>query len=229
MAISFLPVPGFLRADLPSIFRREFLGKVPNQDLVITGGGGGNESHSSPRSMRTIAMLVFVASESMLFLSLAAAFYFARFNYPEWPPVGQPRLSLGLAVLNSLLLLTSGWTMVQALASVRRGRLRRLQRELLQTFALGLAFLLLQGVEWLRAATFGLPFAGNLYGASFYVLVGGHGLHVLGAVIALGIVCRRALQGKYSRQRCDGLQACGIYWLFVVAVWPLLFAVLYVA
>ena len=66
-----------------------------------------------------------------------------------------------------------------------------------------------------------------MYGATFYVLIGCHALHVLAAVVWLAIVLFRARRGKYSQERYTGIETCSMYWYYVGAVWLVLFPLVY--
>ena len=92
---------------------------------------------------------------------------------------------------------------------------------------LGGIFLVIQGFEWLRLIHFGLTLSSSVYGGLFYTLIGFHGLHVAGALIWLLVVFVQAKQKRFSKERHVGLQICGMYWTFVVALWPLLYGLVY--
>jgi heme/copper-type cytochrome/quinol oxidase subunit 3 len=92
---------------------------------------------------------------------------------------------------------------------------------------LGGVFLAIQGFEWMRLIHFGLTLSSSVYGGLFYTLIGCHGLHVVGALIWLLIVFGLAKRGRYTREHHVGLQTCGMYWTFVVALWPVLYGVVY--
>jgi heme/copper-type cytochrome/quinol oxidase subunit 3 len=66
-----------------------------------------------------------------------------------------------------------------------------------------------------------------MYGATFYTLIGCHGLHVLAAVLWLGIVLLQARRGKFSPQHLIGVEICAMYWYYVGAVWVVLFPLVY--
>jgi heme/copper-type cytochrome/quinol oxidase subunit 3 len=85
----------------------------------------------------------------------------------------------------------------------------------------------LQGYEWIQLVRFGLTMTSGVYGATFYTLIGCHGLHVLGAVVWLLTVLVRTLQGHYGATRYVGLALCGMYWYYVVALWPVLYYLVY--
>ncbi|MDE2727774.1 MAG: cytochrome c oxidase subunit 3 [Gemmatimonadota bacterium] len=198
------------------------------------GGGDGDDGPpgsplAAPAVMGTnvLGMLVFIASEAVLFLTLIVTFAIVRSGYPEWPPSDQPRLPVLMSLFNTLVLLGSGAAMYGAWRSIRRG-LGLSSRRLLNTAALlGILFLVVQGVEWVRLIDFGLTVTQNIYGAVFYVMIGMHALHVFIAVLGLLYVSRRFGKGAYTREAHDGLTMGGMFWGFVVLVWPLLFVFVY--
>ncbi len=175
----------------------------------------------------TLAMALFLATEVMFFAGLVSAFLVLRAEALVWPPTGQPRLPVGITGLNTAVLLASGWTMQRSLVALRGHG--RPGRWLDATAALGSLFLLLQGTEWVRLVGFGLTTTSSLYGGIFYTLVGAHALHVLAALVALLFVAARARRGRYLPDEPGGLELCRMYWLFVVAVWPVLYVLVYLS
>ncbi len=195
--------------------------------------GGGDEPSGSPApgpsgiGTNVLGMLVFIASEAVLFLTLIVTFAVVRAGYPEWPPADQPRLPLTISLVNTLVLLGSGSAMFGALRFMRRGWVRSSARLLTTATLLGILFLVVQGVEWVRLVGFGLTVTENLYGAIFYILIGMHALHVFVAVLGLLYLVRGMRRGSYSREDHDGLTMGGMFWGFVVLVWPGLFLFVY--
>lgn len=163
----------------------------------------------------------------MFFAGLIGAFIVFRVGSPIWPPPFQPRLPVGITGANTVILVLSAVTMHLALRSVRQGVLGRVIRWLAVTAILGGVFLVIQGYEWVRLIHFGLTVSSSVYGGLFYMLIGFHGLHVLGALIWLLTVFVRAQRGRYSNEQHVGLQICAMYWTFVVALWPLLYGLVY--
>src|SRR3970282_1415886 len=96
----------------------------------------------------------------------------------------------------------------------------RLTQWLVATALLGVVFLCIQGYEWIRLVQFGLKVSSSVYGATFYTLIGCHGLHVLGAGMWLMGVSMRAHGGRYTAQRHTGVELWAMYWTFVVSFWP---------
>ena len=174
-----------------------------------------------------LGMLMLLGGEIMFFGGLVIAFLQLRLEAPAWPPVGQPRLPVGLTALNTLVLLSSSWTLVRALRMVRAGDRAGLVRWLGWTWGLGVLFLIIQGVEWTRLVGFGLRVSSGIYGATFYTLIGVHGAHVLGAVAWLGGMLWLARRGRFTPERHVPLDCCAIYWHFVVALWPVLYVLVY--
>jgi heme/copper-type cytochrome/quinol oxidase subunit 3 len=173
-----------------------------------------------------LAVLMFLGAEAMFFAGLIGAFIVFRVGAPVWPPPFQPRLPVGLTGLNTLILLSSAVTMHLGLKAVRAGK-PGVSRLLGLSAVLGAVFLAIQGYEWLRLIQFGLTVSSSVYGGLFYTLIGFHGLHVAGALIWLVVVCVQAKKGRFSKQRHTGLQICVMYWTFVVALWPLLYVLVY--
>ena len=174
-----------------------------------------------------LGMVVFLAFEAMFFVGLIGAFLVFRLGSPLWPPVGQPRLPLLVTWVNTLTLLFSGYTMRSALRANRAGDGQGLTAALSGTALLGTIFLVVQGSEWIRLIQHGLTLSAGIYGATFYTLIGCHGVHVLGALIWLLIVRLRSLGNRFSGRNQMGVELCGMYWYFVVALWPILFMLVY--
>ena len=174
-----------------------------------------------------LGMLVFLGAEAMFFTGLIGAFLVFRLGSLTWPPAGQPRLPVAVTGVNTVILLLSGYTMYRALRAIREGNRRGLAGGLLATALLGAVFLGVQGVEWVRLIRFGLTLSTGTYGATFYTLIGTHGLHVLGAVLWLLVMLVGATRNRFSAARHVALELCGMYWYFVVGLWPILFALVY--
>jgi heme/copper-type cytochrome/quinol oxidase subunit 3 len=174
-----------------------------------------------------LAVLIFLGAEAMFFAGLMGAYIVFRVGSPIWPPPFQPRLPIGVTGVNTLILLASAVTVRLALKAVVAGNRKKLILMLGVTAALGSIFLAVQGFEWIRLIHFGLTVSSSVYGGLFYTLIGFHALHVFGALVWLLIVFGLATQGRFSRERHVGVQTCGMYWTFVVGLWPLLYGLVY--
>jgi cytochrome c oxidase subunit III len=100
-------------------------------------------------------------------------------------------------------------------------------RRLRMAAGLGALFLIVQGYEWFRLVHFGLTVSSSTYGATFYTLIGTHGLHMLGALVWLAITLWGLRRGRFTEGRTAPARACAIYWHFVVTLWPFLYVLVY--
>jgi heme/copper-type cytochrome/quinol oxidase subunit 3 len=182
-----------------------------------------------PISNARLGMLMLLGGETMFFGGLVIAFLQLRLGAAVWPPPGQPRLPIGLTAVNTVILLASSWALVRALRAVRASDTAGLGRWLRWTWGLGALFVVIQGVEWARLVGFGLRVSSGIYGATFYTLIGVHAAHVLGAVAWLTVILWLARQGRFTQQRHVALLCCAMYWHFVVALWPVLYLLVYLA
>jgi len=174
-----------------------------------------------------IAMLLFIGADVMFFAGLIGAFIVFRFGAMQWPPLGQPRLPVEVTGVNTAILLLSGYTMLRAWRATRRWNQKSIIDNLTLTLALGSIFLFVQGYEWTKLLKFGLTLSSGVYGGTFYVLIGCHALHVLGAVMALLVVLRK-LRRETSLEKSEvNVKLAGMYWFLVVALWPVLYTLVY--
>jgi heme/copper-type cytochrome/quinol oxidase subunit 3 len=171
-----------------------------------------------------VGIVVLLVAETMLFGGLVAAFLVFRLGSPAWPPLGEPRLPVGVTALNTVVLLWSGYAMRRAVSAPDRGRLCS---GLGQAVLGGAIFLVIQGFEWARLVGFGLTTRSGAYGAIFYVLVGAHAVHVVGALAWLVALRVQAGRDPGGRPGPGPLGAAGLYWSFVVLLWPILWILLY--
>jgi heme/copper-type cytochrome/quinol oxidase subunit 3 len=174
-----------------------------------------------------LGVIMMLGAEAMFFAGLIGAFIVFRLAAEHWPPPFQPRLPVGVTGVNTVILLMSAITMHFSVGAVRAGNIGGAKRHLTLTAALGALFLSIQGSEWIKLLHFGLTVSSSVYGGLFYTLIGAHGVHVLGALAWLVVVYLRVRGGHYSSKDYTGLQICGMYWTFVVALWPVLYGLVY--
>jgi cytochrome c oxidase subunit 3 len=184
-------------------------------------------------------MIMFIASEVMFFVAWFWAFFdaslftgeqaqFARVEATggQWPPAGMAVLDpWHLPLLNTLILLTSGTTVTWAHHALLHNDRRGLKMGLWLTVLLGAFFTAIQAYEYIHAP---FDFAGNIYGATFFMATGFHGFHVIIGTIFLSVCLIRAYLGHFSPQQHFGFEAAAWYWHFVDVVWLFLFACIYV-
>ena len=130
----------------------------------------------------------------------------------------------GLPAINTLLLLTSGVTLTWAHWGLMKNNRKQLTIGLILTIALGVLFLFLQAHEYGEAE---FTIKSGIYGATFYMLTGFHGLHVTMGVIMLSIILFRVLKGHFDSHDHFGFEAVAWYWHFVDVVWLFLFIFVY--
>jgi cytochrome c oxidase subunit III len=173
-------------------------------------------------------MYLFIGSEIMLFGSFFTVYFFARVvNGPgEWPPPPY-ELPVYLALLNTIILVSSSFTMHWALTSVKRANRAGLVAGLFLTFLLGLTFLLIQAREYTR-----LGFSPHdlAFGSTFYGLTGLHGAHVFVGLNLLLYALIRSVRGHYGPEPHAhlGVELPGIYWHFVDVMWIVVYVTVYV-
>jgi cytochrome c oxidase subunit III len=177
-------------------------------------------------------VIMFITSEVMFF----AAWFWSFFKhalYPMeavggvWPPEGIETFDpWHLPLINTLILLLSGCAATWAHhALVHDNDRKGLVNGLIIAIGLGVLFTITQAYEYTHAA-FG--FAGNIYGANFFMATGFHGFHVIVGTIFLAVCLARALKGHFTQDKHLGFEAAAWYWHFVDVVWLFLFASIYI-
>ena len=176
-------------------------------------------------SSSIFATVVLIMTEVMFFAALISAYMIIRSGSEEWPPWGQPRLPVFATALNSLALLASAFCLHRSV-KVFSSQAPRSKQLLALTIALGTVFVSVQGYEWVQLINFGLTITSSTYGGVFYLIIGAHGLHVIGGLLAL-LACLKRLNSTSQQLTIDNLRAAQIFWYFVVGVWPVLYTLVY--
>jgi cytochrome c oxidase subunit 3 len=155
---------------------------------------------------------------------------------PAWPTNGPGDIGghfgtmepWGIPLLNTLLLLSSGVTITIAHHALRAGNRKVLMIFLALTIILGFTFLGFQAHEYAEAYThLNLTLGSGVYGSTFFMLTGFHGLHVTIGAIMLTVMLVRAFRGHFDAEHHFGFEAAAWYWHFVDVVWLLLFVLVY--
>jgi cytochrome c oxidase subunit 3 len=134
-----------------------------------------------------------------------------------------------LPTINTLILLTSGVTLTWAHWGMAKGDRVQLSKGLLVTVILGFIFLCCQAYEYYEAyAHLGLTLGTGIYGSTFFMMTGFHGLHVLLGTVMLLVVYLRVLKGHFSHENHFAFEAAAWYWHFVDVVWLLLYLFVYI-
>ncbi|GHF99733.1 MFS transporter [Thalassotalea marina] len=155
----------------------------------------------------------------------------------EWPliktPDGTSTTAMGwygLPLINTIILLTSSVTAHFAHVALEQEKRSQLKLWLGLTVLLGLVFLFLQGVEYAHGYSeeMKLYLTSGIYGNTFYMLTGFHGMHVTLGTIMLIVMFVRVMKGHFTPQNHFAFQAASWYWHFVDVVWVLLFFFVYI-
>nr|YP_010271063.1 cytochrome c oxidase subunit III [Spinactaletes boneti]UJY98021.1 cytochrome c oxidase subunit III [Spinactaletes boneti] len=175
-------------------------------------------------------MILFIASEVLFFASFFWAFFHSSLapNMElglKWPPTGIEVFNpFQVPLLNTVVLLSSGVTVTWAHHAIMEGNHTQAVNSLIITVILGLYFTALQGMEYLEA-----PFtiADSVYGSTFYMATGFHGLHVIIGTSFLIVCLVRLLMNQFSEYHHFGFEAAAWYWHFVDVVWLFLYLSIY--
>lgn len=192
-------------------------------------------------------MVWFIFSEVLFFAGFFGALFYTRIValpmladaqllWPgfaaTWPTAGPgaantvltPVDAWGIPALNTLILLTSGATVTWAHWGLQKGRQLQLKLGLALTIALGIVFISLQIHEYAEAT---FTIRDGIYGATFYMLTGFHGFHVMLGTVMLIVIFLRSLAGHFTPGRHFAFEAVAWYWHFVDVIWLLLFVFVY--
>ncbi len=192
-------------------------------EASYSGEGGAAREPAIANSV--FGVLVFIVTEVMFFIALISAFLVTKANALQWPPPDQPRLPIAATAFNTLVLLVSAVILFQAgKAFQREGFAKRTEQLFLLALGLGTFFVVFQGFEWARLLSFGLTLQSSSYGSFFYVIIGAHALHAVGALAGMA---RLYIKMKQRQLRLQSFQAGLVFWYFVVGVWPILYVLVY--
>lgn len=170
---------------------------------------------------------VFLFSEILLFGGLFAAYAVFRGLFFEEFHRDHLQLDVTLGAINTVVLLCSSLTVALAVAAIQRGKTRALQINLVLTILLGFVFLVNKYFEYSAKFSHDIfPWTSNFF-AVYFVMTGLHGLHVLGGLVALGLVLVLAVRGRFSSTNYIMVEGTALYWHLVDLVWIYLFPLLY--
>jgi cytochrome c oxidase subunit 3 len=173
-----------------------------------------------------VAMLSLITGEVAIFTIFVVAYiyYIGKSLYGP-----TPQQVLEVPWFNSTCLLSSSVTIWLAERAIDRGKMRGFAAWWAFTILLGVIFIAGTGVEWHKLITLdGLTIHTNLFGTTFYSLVGLHATHVIVGLILLSLVLLFTLTGRVTEKHCDRIQVLALYWHFVDAVWIVVFTVVYI-
>jgi cytochrome c oxidase subunit 3/cytochrome o ubiquinol oxidase subunit 3 len=187
---------------------------------------GGGHATNTGLSNEKLAMWAFLGSECMLFGALISTYFLYR-GRNITGPTPTKIYDIPYTSISSFVLLMSSLTMVLALAAIQRGDQVRLRLWLVATALLGTIFIGGQVYEFTSFVREGLTLKTNLFGSSFFVLTGFHGVHVTVGIMMLLSLAGMSAKGKLPQSKSEVVEIAGLYWHFVDIVWIVIFTVVY--
>ena len=199
-------------------------------DVALERGGGHAADHpetTTGLSHTKLAMWIFLGSECMLFGALITTYVLYRGRPDQPPPHPHEIFDIPYTSVSSFVLLASSLTMVLALAAAQQRDEGRMRLWLIATAMLGLTFVGGQVYEFTSFYHEGLTLKSNLFGTTFYVLTGFHGVHVTVGILMLLSLVGMSWAGRLPDDQAFPVEMVGLYWHFVDIVWIVIFTVVY--
>lgn len=184
-------------------------------------------------------MWLFLVQEVLFFSALFVGYAVLRALYPDMMHAAHKMLDWKLGALNTVVLICSSLTMALAVHAAQTGYQKRLINYLILTFLCACIFLVVKYFEYTHKIHVGLLPAGfftntelthpksPLFFSLYFVMTGLHGLHVIGGMIAMLWLLKRAAKGQFGPNYFTPVEMVGLYWHFVDLVWIYLFPLLY--
>jgi heme/copper-type cytochrome/quinol oxidase subunit 3 len=209
----------------PEALEAERAAATLQSELELTGDEEGHATNTG-LSNEKLAMWAFLGSECLLFGALISTYFLYRGRSVSGPTPKQI-YDIPFTSISSFVLLMSSLTMVLALAAIQRGDQRRLRIWLLATAFLGTVFVGGQIYEFTSFIHEGLTLKTNLFGSTFFVLTGFHGVHVTIGIMMLLSLANLSSKGKLPQSKAEIVEIAGLYWHFVDIVWIVIFTIVY--
>ncbi|HKS70252.1 MAG TPA: cytochrome c oxidase subunit 3 [Ktedonobacterales bacterium] len=195
------------------------------------------EARPQGRGVGWYGMVFFLASEAVFFANLIAAYLYLHIRDGAcWnssscapgiiPSTGHIELDKTLAVVNTVILISSSFPMHFAARAIEKGNRSRTALLLFLTIVLGTTFI---GIQIYEYATNGFGPSTNAPGSVFYTLTGFHGAHVSAGLLFLGVCLVRTWRGDFGKNKHFAINAAEMYWHFVDVVWIILMTLVYFA
>jgi len=168
-------------------------------------------------------MMLLICTEAALFAFLLFSYFYLDAQNTLWPPPGPP--DVNLAMINTIILMVSSVPARLGTMAIRRGARAMLSLWIFITMALGLAFLIIEAIEWSQK-TF-TPQT-DAYSSLFFTITGFHYAHVVVGMLMLLVILLRNWAGHFSARRHLAVENVMLYWHFVGVVWLFVFTTIYV-
>lgn len=198
-------------------------------DTATTNYNGAVASETAHESehgdYRLLALIIFLASESLMFGGLFAAYLIYRGSAGAWPPE-ETEVEFLLPAINTVILISSSFVIHRGDVAIKNNNVKGMRLWYGLTALMGAIFLGGQVYEYLNLG-YGLD--KNVFSSCFYVMTGFHGLHVfVGILLMLGVLWRSRRPNHYNEAKHTGVEMTEIYWHFVDIIWIVLFSLLYI-
>ena len=190
------------------------------------------ETPLTPESWGKLGMWVFLIGDAMSFGTLLAGYGAVRYGSGDWPNP-QEILGINIAGVMTFILILSSVFMVKGLSAARHDDLAGFRKGIGLTIVGGVVFMLGQLVlEWPEFMHEGLgftqnPWGASLFGTTFFIITGFHGMHVTGGIVYLSCILIKGWNGAYLGENADMVEIAGLYWHFVDLVWIMVFTFIY--
>jgi cytochrome c oxidase subunit 3 len=193
-----------------------------------------DENYSDPQFKKAtpskIGMWIFLVTDAMSFSGFLLAYAVLRAS-KDWPTPAD-HLGIALSGFATFLLICSSVSMVLSIDACKAHDKKGQQNWLLATIIGGAIFLGIQVYEYTHLVHQGITLSNfihgnNLFGSTFYMITGFHGLHVLSGVIYLCIIYKMGHEGRFDNGNYNSLEVVGLFWHFVDLVWILVFTFIY--
>ena len=178
--------------------------------------------------MVSVGVIVWLSSELMFFAGLFGIYFTAKATSTTGWPQAPTHLDVPYATVNTIILVLSSVTCQMGVFAAERGDVFGLRRWYALTLGMGLIFVLGQANEYRSLVAEGTNMSSSAYGTVFYLTTGFHGLHVIGGLIAFGILIARTKLSKFTPAQATSAIVVSYYWHFVDVVWIGLFATIYI-
>lgn len=170
---------------------------------------------------------IFIIAELAMFGAFFAAYMVSRAGDVELFNASQLTLDKTFGALNTVLLLTSSWAVVQSVRAARENRIPTVTHHLAFAITLGVAFMVIKYFEYSAKFEVGLTLMTNDFYMFYFSLTMIHLLHVAGGLVILSIVWVNARNGSYRPGSTQGIETGASYWHMVDILWIFLFSILY--
>jgi cytochrome c oxidase subunit I+III len=173
-----------------------------------------------------IGTWLFLASDLVFFSAIAGLLLFVRLHLTDWPAVGSV-FDIPLVAFNTLILITSGLTLMLAIQDIKEGNRSGMIKWLTGTLILGGTFLILSGFEWVDQFARNFTFSSGMPGSTYYLMTGISGAHVFAGLLMLTYIVKKGISGKITKENSSSVRLFSLFWMFVIAMIVVLFPALY--